>query len=204
MPSKLDRKVSRVCGVLNLSKDSTYDEMVSFREKFIVGMENYDYCLNYFVILHDDSDTLHLHYIVLLQKPRRVINTLNDIAQIMGIEQNQVSIDVLSNLNAQLRYFVHLNEDKKQYPVTDIKSNLSLPQVSELINNTSQAVPLSSIQLITYVLLYPHEADLMVVLGLDTYHKYRSEIKMLYEQSMYLNMKYKYLLNENNAMNLPF
>lgn len=204
MTPKLDKKVSKVCGVLNLSKESTYEDLSSLLELFIVGMENCNYVSHYFAIIHDDSDVIHIHYAILMDSQKRILTMINKLCEICNLEPNQVSIEHLKNLNAILRYFLHMNEDKKKYKISDIKSDMSTDEIASYVNSDSDAQSLTSKQLITSVLLYPNECDLMCILGLQTFHKYRNEIRTLYDHHAYVQSHYGYLLDEQNSNNLPF
>lgn len=139
------------------------------------------------VIKHDrDEDEYHnaktLHYhVVLALNSRYRIGTIIDklMDSIKGLNENQISIDKCSSLSAQSRYLIHLDDrDKYQYDDNDIVTN-SRDTLDYFLKEIVSINDMND--LIAVVTRYPCLFDLMRVLGIDNYKKYRNIIKDIRE-----------------------
>lgn len=199
----LDTRCIRMCGVITI-----YQNKGQSHSSLLPKLLNYCNCgrfVHYYFILHDDTDELHYHFILILAATTRLNTILNGMADVLGIDVIQIGIEKLTNLNAKLRYFLHLEEsaEKKRYNVDNIYSDESITRLEDYINTDDDI--LSSERLFQLVLTYQNEIDLMHYLGLSVYHKYRYEIKTLLENSSYLALHYKHLVPTfKQNKDLPF
>lgn len=195
----LDTRTNRICGTIFVPED---DDVKNVQLSILKFMNSVDFVNDYYVILHDDTDNLHFHYIIISNSVKRLSTFLNTLQTILNIDVTCIGVERLINLNMYLRYFLHLDEseDKKRYLVTDIYSNKSVHELNYLLDSDTEE--LTAMQLILSVLTYPRSHDLMIHLGLARYHKYRYEIKELQDNYMMLQNQYGKLLDDSN--NLPF
>lgn len=203
LKANLDTRAYRCCGVLNVPTDSEYN-IDSLLGAFVQYCIDTNYIIDWYCIKHDDEKTLHIHFIIVSSQQKRLLTYMNDIARGLSFKDNKcIEIDKVKDLNTSIRYLVHMGfEGKKQYSIHDIHSNISFEMLCEHINNSVSREKLNVKELFIVCLKYPNKADLMFVLGLDLFHKYRIEINTLYDNHGYLDAKYSYLLNDVN--DLPF
>lgn len=197
MGTKLDKRVTRICGVFTLFDNQDENDIFN---RLLLFFETFTDRLHYYMIKHDDADRIHWHYAIICTKAIRLGTMINKIADFMNVDNTQISAESMNSRSAMLTYFLHLDSvDKKQYDLKDIRSDESLQTIADYINANGDE--LTAIQLIKYVLQYPREFELLVAIGLPLYHKYRYEINMLNDNYMLLSQRYSFLLKENN---LPF
>lgn len=110
---------------LNLLKSAKYiyDSLVT--------QENW--CIVYIaVIMHDrdvDEETQHLktkhyHLVILFNCNYRIRTVMNTLSDIFKINDNQISIDKCTSLEAQSRYLLHLDDyEKAKYFETEVHTN---------------------------------------------------------------------------------
>lgn len=195
----LGTRTTRICGTIYFPSDFTQTDMISICDKL---MHSLDFVIDYYFILHDDAEFLHVHYIILSSQVKRLQTYLNNINCILNFDEKLISVETLKNLNMYLRYFMHLDESDnvKRYLVTEIHSNKSVDEINYLLDNDTEE--LTAIQLIISVIKYPRSHDLMVHLGLHRFHKYRYEIRELQDNYMTISNQYKHLIDNTN--DLPF
>lgn len=189
----LDTRCTKICGVVTLPKD--YPSKV-LEVKLVDFFNSYNVCVRYYIILHDENEeNLHFHYACSLSSQKRLKTFLNDMNNFLALGINYIGVESMRSLSGMLMYFIHANQEhKKEYLVEDIISNDNEEIIFDLID--MKAAEVTTIYLIEMVLRFDHDSDLMKYIGLTTYHKYRNEIKVLRDESFYLNAKYKYLLDK--------
>ena len=206
----LDTRCTKICGVVTLPKVdvSTPLELANLiacvRAKIVDFFSSYSVCIRYYIIFHDeDDDNLHWHYACTLSAQKRLKTFLNDIDDFLIIGRNYIGVESMKSLGGMLMYFTHqCEEHKKEYLVEDIISNDSEDIIYDLLD--SKNFEITTTYLIEMVLRYSHNSDLMVAIGLNVYHNYRNEIKLLRDEDTYLQCKYKYLCKDNDDDSLPF
>lgn len=201
--NSLATRCNRHCGTITIYEDKG-QSVERTRSMLLSFVNNTDSILHYYFILHDDTEKRHFHFIFIFATTIRLGTTLNKLSTFLNFDTTQIGIEKLTNLNAYLRYFLHLEEDleKKRYDITEIISDENLTRLQDYIDTDDEVI--SATRLISLVLTYANEVDIMNYLGLTTYHKYRYEIKLLYENMSYLAYHYKHLIPEKKMNDLPF
>lgn len=196
----LDTRCVKSCGVITLPKDYPFSVL---RGNIVNMFQSMDYIVKYYLIYHDeDSNNLHFHFAITLNCQKRLKTLLNEFESFLKIDRDYIGVESLKSLSGMLIYFIHANEEhKKEYLVEDIISNDSEDIIFQLID--SKQLEISTAVLIENVLRYSHDTDIMLSLGLNVYHKYRNEIKILREESYYLQNRFKHLVKDDGK-ELPF
>lgn len=195
---KLDKRVMSICGTIYLWSMDRFE----LHSKLLEFCKTSDYITHYYFIFHDDEENqLHFHYILRCNRSIRLSTMLNNLEVGLGIDRNQISVEVLRNLNYYLRYFLHVEEeDKKQYFISAIVSDESTALLESYINTDDFEI--TTERLIAYIVNSNTIDELMIRMGLKSFHKYRYEIKELWETRGSLSVRYKYLIS--GANDLPF
>ena len=138
-------------------------------------------------ILHDrDTDEYnhvkirHYHVVLTLSSSIRIGTLINYLLDIFnGLRENMISIDKCSSVSAQTRYLIHLDDcDKFQYDESDIVTN-NKSQVEYYLKEITRINDVND--LIAIVEQYRNLRELIRVLGIDNYKRYRLVIKDLRE-----------------------
>ena len=138
-------------------------------------------------ILHDrDTDEYnhvkinHYHIVLTLSSSIRIGTIINSLLDIFnGLRENMISIDKCTSVSAQTRYLIHLDDyDKFQYDESDIVTNNS-SQVRYYLKEITKINDVND--LIAVVEQYKNLRELIRVLGIENYKKYRFVIKDLRE-----------------------
>lgn len=195
MKNKLDTRVMSCFGSINFSNPSDLD--IKLIESFFNDYTNVE---DYFFIKHDDTETLHIHYLLKLNKQVRLSTLINFISTGIGVNPLAINIDKCRGFNSCLRYMLHIDdssklENKKIFSTSDIISNRSENEIITLTQCDDEE-DLSWESLVRAVVRYSKTSDLIKHLGLKAYHKYRFEIRDLLEEKMNspkFNMDYAYL-----------
>lgn len=139
-------------------------------------------CIKHEKDLSDDGHlkTPHYHIVLVFSGSYRVGTILKKIMDVFnGLNENQISIDKCSSVSAQTRYLIHLDDfDKYQYDSVDIETN-NRGQVEYYLKEVHKIVDVND--LITVVREYRNLTELIRVLGIENYKKYRMVIKDLRE-----------------------
>ena len=146
-------------------------------------------CKMYAYILHD-KDTLengsaktpHIHLIALLNSNRtRLSTTLNNLADSIGVCSLAISIDKVSDFNGSIQYLVHKNNnDKYQYNVLDITTNMTKGELDVYLNSEGKGISLEN--LITIIKRNKNITDIIRDVGLNNYRLYRNVIWDIYAE----------------------
>ena len=136
-------------------------------------------------VLHDkDFDverkcykTQHYHVVITFGGSYRVGTILNLICDEFHCNENQVSIEKCNSVPMQVRYLVHLDDfDKHQYDFADIHSN-RMDIVDKYLHQVKKIV--DEQDLFSIMKEYPVLQDLIGIIGLDQYKKWRVVIQDL-------------------------
>lgn len=127
-----ESKQTEHCGNVQLN-DFYTDDVVEIRKIFVNAFENLPFVDSYYFIVHDtnhgeDSNYIHVHFIILLKCQIRCSTLCNKIAELLHVNTLAVSDDKLISIVAMLKYFLHMTEEskedgKKQYEPYEIISN---------------------------------------------------------------------------------
>ena len=199
MKNKLDTRVMSSFGSINY-KESNVEDMKHTIIQLSNFFDNYIPCEDYYLIIHDDTDTLHIHYLIKLNKQVRLSTIINCLSDSLCINPLAINIDKCRGFNNCLRYMLHIDEsskieNKKIFSTSDIISNRDKNYIDTLIQCDDEE-DISWESLIRAVVRYSKTSDLIKHLGLKVYHKYRFEIRDLLEEKLNspkFNMDYSYL-----------
>lgn len=189
--SNLTTQTAKINAIISL-KDRSFEDITSnITPKLLNWCESN--CKLYAFILHD-KDTLdngeiktpHIHLVCLLNGSRwRLSTTLNNIADALKVSEMAVSIDKVSDFNGSIQYLIHKNNnDKYQYPLTDIVTNMKNGEIDVYLNSESGGVSLEV--LINIIKRNRKITDIIREIGLNNYRLYRNVIWDIYSE-VYLN-----------------
>lgn len=205
----LDTRVTRACGFVDFrecissSKDIEYDLMQKKKIEFSQVCDDYKDIESYYLIYHSETDTPHIHFIFLLKRQVTLSRIINVLSDMLGVDTLAVSVDKLSSLGAHLRYIVHqdkssISEGKPMYEITDIVSNDSYELIEGYLNSIDDEIDVNI--LMNIVADCNNEIQVMQRLGLKYYHRYRAEIKTMFDY----HSQIREIRNENRDKDLPF
>ena len=127
-----DSKQTEMLGNIQLGKFYTQD-IVQIRKIFVEKFDTLSYVDNYYFIVHDtndgqDSQYIHVHFILLLKAQVRLNTMCNKLADLFGVDTLAISITRLNSIVGAMKYWLHITEEskedgKKQYDSTEILSN---------------------------------------------------------------------------------
>lgn len=198
--NKLDTRV--LCAFGSINDNDKILTIESIKKMFIDFVNVSDF----YFICHDDTNTLHYHYLIKLKKQTRLSTIINFIADYLSINTLAINIDKCRGFNQCLRYMLHIDDsskidNKKVFDVADIVSNDNIENINNFLQSDDDDL-MSFEFLIKGVLKYSKTSDLIKYFGLKNYHKYRFEIRDLLDEKLNspkLQMDYQYLIDD-----LPF
>lgn len=186
----LDTRCMKMSGVISLSCVENHQNFIS---RLFVFLSNAGLDSFYF-IYHDETEVKHIHYLVILKRICRLKTFLNKLAEGLNMPSLAISIEKCSSVNSMLRYFLHIGErDKKLYIIDDIRSNMPVNFIDNLINSDDDSIDFS--RLLTIVCESKTELEIMNKLGLKTYHKYRYEIRIMMEDRWNADKMYEEMMS---------
>lgn len=181
-------KAQRGCA-FSLVLNDTNDGLILKSAKYIfkvIGCAELPF--TFLAVMKHDKDvsddghlkTLHYHVVIVLSRSCRIGTFINVLLkEFTGLNENQISIEKCNSVSMQVRYLIHLDDfDKWQYDEKDIVSS-NEGQVSYYLHEVHKIVDIND--LISVVKEYKSLAEIMRVLGIDNYKKYRMIIKDLRE-----------------------
>lgn len=195
--------VYNVCGIISLGKEKYPSfERKDINERFF---QYFSYMLdcglvnNFYFIFHDEiKDNPHIHYALNLPKQIRITTMCNKIAQNCSVPTLSVTIDKMLNLVNMLVYFIHDTDvEKFQYQVSDIISNQNNDVVESYFEKVEDTNRVDYYLNLCFEL--KNKIEIMKIIGIKEYHKYRYEIAELWDYAQmnrfeYLEKKRKYLI----------
>lgn len=126
--------------------------------------------------------TPHYHLVLVFSGVLRIGSVIKKLMDIfVGLNEKQISIDKCSSVSAQVRYLIHLDEideNKVRYDSVDIETN-NRGQVEYYLKEIHKIVDVND--LIAIVREYRNLAELIRVIGIENYKKYRLVIRDLRE-----------------------
>lgn len=193
-------QIYNACGIISLGKENYPSfERKDINERFynyFNEMLELGIISNFYFIYHNENvSNPHIHYGMNLCQKTRITAFCNKIAHFCNVNTLAISIDKLVYLNGLLNYFIHDDEvDKFQYQIDDIITNQSkdvLYSYFEKIEDTNRID-----YYINLCLESKNKINIMRVIGLKEYHKYRYEINEIWE---YVQAN-RYVLQENKQL----
>lgn len=211
MPN-LNRFVHYACGFVDFEGKSA-DDIPQLMESFVKFCESYSKITNYYLIAHDETDCLHIHFVFYSLAQVQVMTYFNKLCDWfvykykLTRDSQGVSIEKCENINAHLKYIVHqdktsITHQKKRYEIDDIVSNTDVDTIESLINSKKGVI--DAYYLRDCVLDCIHDFDIMVKLGLPVYHRYYNEIRYMQENRAYLALQREEERKEREDNALPF
>lgn len=181
---RITDRVTSCCGIISCDLDDVNDIKIRFWDV----LDTYSRCQQFYYIVHDsDEDTpfKHIHFILCFKGQQSLQRVLNVISEGLNINVDAIQLDKLNSLGGYLRYILHVDKEsvklnKHQYSITDIVSN----QVQEIIQSyiDSKDEDISTDVLINLVIDTNYDYEIMDIIGIKLYHKYRYEIKVLRDE----------------------
>lgn len=184
MPS-LTTQTAKINVIISL-KDKSYD---AIKGAIMVDLLNWcqAHCKMYAYILHDkdvldngELKTPHIHLVALLNSNRcRLSTTLNNLSAVICVNEMAITIDRCSDFNGSIQYLIHKNNnDKYQYNVLDITTNMPQGELDVYLNSNSGCVSLES--LVSIIKRHRNIVDIIRDVGLNNYRLYRNVIWDIY------------------------
>lgn len=206
--ANLNSFVHYACGVVNydIKKKEDKEELL---KSFIGFIESYQKITDYYIICHDETEIIHIHFIFYSVSQVQLVTYFNKMRDWFVFKKKEtrdekgIQIEKCESINAHLKYVVHqdkksIEENKKRYELDDIISNVDVEIMDTIINSRKGVI--DAYYLRDCVLDSKNDFELMVKLGLNVYHRYSREIQTLKEERIYL----KALRDEERAERLPF
>lgn len=142
----LDSKCVRMFGSVNFNEDydikrdhNNFDKLLCSRFEDAMT-DNYN-IIEYYFILHTETDKLHIHYAIVLKTYDMELSTmLNYLADKLNVNPLAINITRMDSLCGTLKYFLHKDKEsislgKKQYEPSDLISNMSDFIVNNYLNS---------------------------------------------------------------------
>ena len=129
--------------------------------------------------LHDEGryKTSHYHVVIQFAGSYRVETIINWISDLFHANKNQISCEKCNSISSQVRYLIHLDDfDKYQYADSNIVTNRR-DLVDKYLREIHKIADISD--LLAIMREYRRLEDLISVIGLDNYRKYRCVIQDL-------------------------
>ena len=134
--------------------------------------------------VNDVGETIrpHLHIVLTGLKRWRVKQLLNDLADSLDTNIENIQIEEVKNLTASVQYLIHKNDTNKyQYDWHKIETN-DMDNLVPLLNETIITCSVTTQRLTDLILKEGMERlELITAIGIGSYQHYRSVINDLYE-----------------------
>lgn len=180
---KLNQRSNKFSLVLNDNELNLFKSSDHIVHKLLI--EGLDICYIACIMHDNDCDdfgnlkTKHYHLIIVFVGNYRIGTIINLLVGMFHCNNNQISIEKCNNIASQVQYLIHLNDiDKYQYNKFDIVTNdkeLTENYLKQLTNIKD------SQELIRLCRVYKNPLDLLNVIGIDNYKKYRIVIQDIYK-----------------------
>lgn len=142
----------------------------------------------YAYILHDldvtnegEPKRAHVHVYAEMQVCRRLLTNLNELADALGYDTKQISIEkASSNPTGFIQYLIHKNNpEKHQYHESEIITNLTAPELKSVLESVAGNCSLSFFKSCVSR-CNGNKWALIELIGLDIYKEYRFVINDLF------------------------
>lgn len=163
------------------------------KDFFYSRLETYcsEACEIYGFIIHDkdvDEETkqtkfLHIHCALIMKNAKQRLSTImNALGEELEISNTCIQIDKMTSKNGSFKYLIHKGyENKHQYPVNEIKTNLPQDELDCILNSDDDTMN------ITYLIDVVKSSngskiEIAKKIGLTYYHMYRNTINDIIEE----------------------
>lgn len=209
LDSFYEKKITKCCGSVNYQNIS-HDDLKAMHNiamqfhSLFSGMSN---VIEYYFIWHTDTDTLHMHYAFTLSRQSRIKTLLNIISTELQVNPLAVNIKNMTSLCSQLRYFLHsdtksITNGKTLFSIDDIYSNMTKDIIQSYIDSDDEGLSFTRLLELCVNAVDDNgcmnELSVMNSLGLQLFHKYRYEIKIILDNSLRSQRMYNQLLKGDN------
>lgn len=143
----------------------------------------------YYWIIHDNDidehgETIrpHMHIVLTGLKRWRVKQLLNDLADSLITNNENIQIEEVKNLTASVQYLIHKNDTAKyQYDYRLIHTNDN-DNLIPMLNETIQTCTITTQRLMDLILVEGiDKLQLIKTIGIGSYQHYKSVIKDLFD-----------------------
>lgn len=144
------------------------------------GGVNFIACICHDRDVKDDGALKTLHYHVVITTSRlRKQTILNDLAEMLSIPSECISIEKIRNINSAIRYLCHLDDsDKQQYAPFEVLTNDETYLTNNLKND--QVINLDESNLIKIVKEANSYSEILLKIGSLNFKQYLPIIKCLW------------------------
>lgn len=144
------------------------------------------WCIEHNADFLEDGSVKRRHFHIVCRFPTRHRQTavVKYFATLLDVPDIVVSVAFASVLFRRIRYLMHLDElgTKTLYPLENVKTN-DRQTLMNAYNSDSDEV--TADYLMSLVASYPRKSDLLRILGVSAYSKYRSIINDLWAEKEY-------------------
>lgn len=158
----------------------------------------------FFYIVHENEisqnsgieEFPHIHANYILKKRTRLVTELSRLVNELGLKESEkvlISICNWSSYETRIQYLIHKNnKEKKQYPITDICTNVPQSELNYILNReVGDAITIEYLAKLVYQ--YEYASQVFLHLGIVQSSKYRALIKDMYNDKQDKKRKEKYL-----------
>ena len=132
--ANLSSFVHYACGLINFDTKGA-DDLPLLLQEFVKFCESYNKISDYYLIGHDDTDVIHIHFIFFSYSQVQLMTYFNKLRNWFvpkfTRDEYGLQIEKCKSLNAHLNYIIHqskasIDDGKKPYSVEDLVSNLDI------------------------------------------------------------------------------
>lgn len=171
--ANLNTQTGKILLVINFEDKQVKQEVIdNFKEWLEKNTKQYAFILHDQDILENGTlKTPHLHAVCNMNNSKqRIATILNDLTKTLDISAFLVTIDKYSSFNASIQYLIHKNnEEKYQYDVKDIITNIPTQELDLFMKYETQSEELTAERLIDVVKKAKKRTDIMREVGLFNY-----------------------------------
>lgn len=188
--ASLTTRTYKINAIISLKDKSLFNIkqaiLVELKEWCNINCDNYAFILHHKDTLDNgELKTPHIHLVCnLLDKRLRLSTTLNNLANTLKVPNLAISIDKYQSFEGSIQYLVHKNnDDKYQYSIKDIISNINDSELDVYLNSVNDNISLET--LIAIVKRSQRITDVMRDIGLGNYRVYRNVIWDIWSEEKY-------------------
>lgn len=178
--ANLNTQTGKILLVINFAQKIIDNALIEDLEKWLIAnTKQYAFILHDKDILEDgNKKTPHLHVVCnMITTKQRIATILNDLTKSLDISPLLVSIDKYTSFNASIQYLIHKNnEEKYQYDIKDIKTNIPTQELDLFMKYETQSEELTAERLIDVVAKAKKRTDILREIGLFNYRINRAVI----------------------------
>lgn len=171
--ANLNTQTGKILLVINFEDKQVKQQVIdNLKEWLNKNTKQYAFILHDKDILEDGTPkTPHLHVVCNMNNSKqRIATILNDLTKTLDISAFLVTIDKYSSFNSSIQYLIHKNnEEKYQYDVKDIITNIPTQELDLFMKYETQSEELTAERLIDVVKKAHKRTDIMREVGLFNY-----------------------------------